>query len=485
MKTNLYSLSLYITFFIALLILPTQKISADERAKKGKCYITTGYVNNKSSLAAEAKKLFINFNDFELFERKDKKIYITIGKTEQKLFDKLKSDGKTYNFNCSQGKGFLKRYSFDQEFNLIEGQKKFIDFESSYSAVIAPIEAEKKRLVDAEIQKQVEARMEVLRLAEIAKQAKIAAEKERVRLAEIAKQAKIAAEKERVRLAEIARQQKAETDRLAAIEKAKQDEINRLAAIEQAKQDEIDKKKNAETDRLAAIEKAKQDEINRLAAIEQAKQDEINQQKLAQEKKLKAEEAKRQSLLAESEKVARFPLKVNKIKLGTDKAPCSLKEYTYSDMFQKPVRTQFECEFGSGSDTTEVIFAATFGKIVRVTRKQYVRLDEIDDTYTAAINFYGTPNYQDGGNWLANYGSAYKVSGKGNLSATLIDGGVGLLIRGFLCGDGRYGTVKCGNKGNIMIKYDLVDVAGFNEQIAAGKARMEKKKKDKIKDLEF
>ena len=431
MKTNHYSLSLYITFFIALLILPTQKISADERAKKGKCYITTGYVNNKSSLAAEAKKLFINFNDFELFERKDKKIYITIGKTEQKLFDKLKSDGKTYNFNCSQGKGFLKRYSFDQEFNLIEGQKKFIDFESSYSAVIAPIEAEKKRLVDAEIQKQVEARMEVLRLAEIAKQAKIAAEKERVRLAEIARQQK------------------------------------------------------AETDRLAAIEKAKQDEINRLAAIEQAKQDEINQQKLAQEKKLKAEEAKRQSLLAESEKVARFPLKVNKIKLGTDKAPCSLKEYTYSDFLNKPVRTQFECEFGSGSDTTEVIFAATFGTIVRVTRKQYVRLDEIDDTYAAAINFYGTPNYQDGGNWLANYGSAFKVSGKGNLSATLIDGGVGLLIQGFLCGDGRYGTVKCGNKGNIMIKYDLVDVAGFNEQIAAGKARMEKKKNDKIKDLKF
>ena len=428
MKTNLYSLSLYITFFIALLILPTQKISADERAKKGKCYITTGYVNNKSSLAAEAKKLFINFNDFELFERKDKKIYITIGKTEQKLFDKLKSDGKTYNFNCSQGKGFLKRYSFDQEFNLIEGQKKFIDFESSYSAVIAPIEAEKKRLVDAEIQKQVEARMEVLRLAEIAKQAKIAAEKERVRLAEIARQQK------------------------------------------------------AETDRLAAIEKAKQDEINRLAAIEQAKQDEINQQKIAQEKKLKAEEAKRQSLLAESEKVARFPLKVNKIKLGTDKAPCSLKEYTYSDFLNKPVRTQFECEFGSGSDTTEVIFAATFGTIVRVTRKQYVRLDEIDDTYAAAINFYGTPNYQDGGNWLANYGSAFKVS---NNRATLVDGGVGLLIQGFLCGDGRYGTVKCGNKGNIMIKYDLVDVAGFNEQIAAGKARMEKKKNDKIKDLKF
>ena len=115
---------------LILVLFQTQQVFADERAKKGKCYITTGFVENQSLVAAAAQKLFINFNHFELFERSDKKIYLTIGKTDQKLFDKLKSDNKTYNFNCSRGKGFQKRYSFDEDFNLVGGRKKFIDFES-------------------------------------------------------------------------------------------------------------------------------------------------------------------------------------------------------------------------------------------------------------------------------------------------------------------------------------------------------------------
>ena len=217
----------YSSLLLMLVLFPSEQLIADERAKKGKCYISTGYVENKSLVEAAAKKLFINFNDFELFERKDKKIYLTIGKTEKKLFDKLKSDGKTYDFNCTQGKGFQKRYSFDENFKLVEGRKKFIDFQSDYFALIAPIEAEKKRLVDAEVQRQVEARMEAMRLAEIKKQEQAAAEKERLRLAEIA------------------RQEKAEAYRLAAIEKTKQDEIDRLAAIEKATQDEILRKKRA------------------------------------------------------------------------------------------------------------------------------------------------------------------------------------------------------------------------------------------------
>ena len=217
------------TFFILIIgLFPNKQLLADERAGTGKCYITTGYVENKSLAESAAKKLFINFNDFELFERQDGKIYLTIGKTEEKLFNKLKSEGKTYDFNCSQGKGYLKRYSFDENFKLIEGRKKFIDFESDFHAVIAPIEAEKKRIVDAEVQRQVEERMEAIRLAEIKKQEEAEAEKERLRLAEIA------------------REKKAEADRLAAIEKAKQDEINRLAAIEKAKQDEILRKKREE-----------------------------------------------------------------------------------------------------------------------------------------------------------------------------------------------------------------------------------------------
>mgnify|MGYP006099310891 CR=1 FL=1 len=241
----------YSSLLLMLVLFPSQQLIADERAKKGKCYITAGFVENQSLVEAAAKKLFINFDDFELFERKDKKIYLTIGKAEKKLFDKLKSDGKTYNFNCSQGKGYEKRYSLDQEFNLVEGRKKFIDFESDYFAVIAPIEAEKNRLVDAEVQRKVEARMEVLRLAEMKKQEQAAAEKERLRLAEIARKERAEAE----RLA-------AEAERLAAIVQAKQEEIDRLAAIEKAKQDEIQREKQAEEkkrkDKLAAEKLAKE-----------------------------------------------------------------------------------------------------------------------------------------------------------------------------------------------------------------------------------
>ena len=250
MNTNLVKFSSFLrilpkysSLLLMLVLFPSQQLIADERAKKGKCYISTGYVENKSLVEAAAKKLFINFNDFELFERKDKKIYLTIGKTEKKLFDKLKSDGKTFDFNCTQGKGFQKRYSFDENFKLIEGRKKFIDFQSDYFAVIAPIEAEKKRLVDAEVQRQVEARMEAMRLAEIKKQEQAAAKKERLRLAEIA------------------RKKKAEADRLASIEKAKQNEMDRLAAIEKAKQDEILKKKQAALRKKQAAEKKRKAQL--------------------------------------------------------------------------------------------------------------------------------------------------------------------------------------------------------------------------------
>jgi hypothetical protein len=266
----------YSSLLLMLVLFPSQQLIADERAKKGKCYITAGFVENQSLVEAAAKKLFINFDDFELFERKDKKIYLTIGKAEKKLFDKLKSDGKTFDFNCSQGKGFQKRYSFDENFKLVEGRKKFIDFESDYFAVIASIEAEKKRLVDAEVQRQVEARMEAMRLAEIKKQEQAAAEKERLRLAEIA------------------RKKKAETERLAAIEEQRQAEAKlerqRLAAIEKAKEDEIRKQKQAESDRLAAAEKAKKDkEFQEWYKENRAKEEKASAER---KRKLAAERAK-------------------------------------------------------------------------------------------------------------------------------------------------------------------------------------------------
>tara|TARA_B110000003_G_scaffold112055_1_gene114689 strand:+ start:563 stop:1702 length:1140 start_codon:yes stop_codon:yes gene_type:complete len=274
MNINFFSCYKYIAFITILLFISTQQTFADERARKGKCYITLGYVESKNSYPSPAQKAqnsFIKFDDFELFERKDKKIYLTIGKTDKKLFDKLKSDGKTYNYNCSQGKGFIKRYSFDENFNLVDGKKKFIDFESSYFQVIAPIEAEKKRLVEAEVQKQVEARME------------------------------------KMRLEEAVRQKKAEADRLASIEKAKQAEIDRLAAIEKAKQAEIDRLVAIEEAKLAAIEKVKQDEIDRLAKIEKAKQDEIRKKRDAEERIRREEEAKRKAEIAAAALAKEFP----------------------------------------------------------------------------------------------------------------------------------------------------------------------------------
>jgi len=269
MKKNIFLLSL--TF---LLIIP--EILADKRAERGKCYISIGYVNDRAGVAEFAKNSFIKPENFELFEREDKRVYLTLGKIDENLFKKLQSQNKTYDFNCSRGKGYEERLGLNSEFEIIGGNKINIVSPEQFLSVVSSIEIEKQRLVDLEIEKQVQARL--------------------------------AAEKEKQRLAELERQRKAEADRLAAIEKAKQDEIDRLAAIEKAKQ-------KAETDRLAAIEKAKQDELDRLAAIEKAKQDEID--RLAAIEKAKQAEILRKKQEAERER---------KAKLAAEKLA---KEYPY------------------------------------------------------------------------------------------------------------------------------------------------------------
>jgi len=258
MKKNIFLLSL--TF---LLIIP--EILADKRAERGKCYISIGYVNDRAAVADFAKNSFIKPENFELFEREDKKVYLTLGKIDENLFKKLQSQNKTYDFNCSRGKGYEERLGLNSDFQIIGGNKINIVSAEQFISVVSSIEIEKQRLVDLEVEKQVQARL--------------------------------AAEKEKQRLAELERQRKAEADRLAAMEKAKQDEIDRLAAIENAKQ-------KAEADRLAAIEKAKQDEIDRLAAIEKAKQDEID--RLAAIEKAKQAEILRKKQEAERERKAKI-----------------------------------------------------------------------------------------------------------------------------------------------------------------------------------
>ena len=204
MKKNIFLLSLAFLFFVP-------EILADKRAERGKCYISIGYVNDRVSVSEFAKASFIKAKDFELFERKDKKVYLTLGKIDENLFKRLESQNKTYNFNCSRGKGYEVRLGLNAEFQIVGGNKINILSADQFMSVVSSIEIEKQRLLDLEFEKEVQARL--------------------------------AAEKEKQRLAELERQRKAEADRLAAIEKAKQDEIDRLAAIEKAKQDEILRKK--------------------------------------------------------------------------------------------------------------------------------------------------------------------------------------------------------------------------------------------------
>jgi len=204
MKKNIFLLSLAFLFFVP-------EILADKRAERGKCYISIGYVNDRVSVSEFAKASFIKPKDFELFERKDKKVYLTLGKINENLFKKLESQNKTYNFNCSRGKGYEVRLGLNTEFQIVGGNKINILSAEQFMSIVSSIEIGKQRLLDLEVEKRVQARLTV--------------------------------EKEKQRLAELERQRKAEADRLAAIEKAKQDEIDRLAAIEKAKQDEILRKK--------------------------------------------------------------------------------------------------------------------------------------------------------------------------------------------------------------------------------------------------
>jgi hypothetical protein len=183
-----------------------------------------------------------------------------------------------------------------------------------------------------------------------------------------------------------------------------------------------------------------------------------------------------------------YPLKVKDVGLGLVQAPCSPSEESYVDIMQKPVRTQLECTIGGGADSTDIIFAADGKTVVRVTRNQYLTPSdpEPSEVVKAAINFYGQPKDFSDGNWLANYGDAYTVTYNGNAaSASQNESGIGLLVRGFLCADGNYGTVKCGSLGTRLIKYDLIDIPGYKKQIEDGKARLAAKNQEKVNGQKF
>ena len=169
-------------FLLTFLVLAPSTL-ADKRASKGQCYIAIGYVNDRASVSEFAKNSFIRHQDFELFERKDKKVYLTIGSINEKLFKDLQSQNKTYDFNCSSGKGYEERFGLNAAFQIVGGDKIKIVSADQYLSIVSTIAIGKQRIIDDEIEKQVQARVEKL---EKKRKEEEAAEKEKQRLARIA-----------------------------------------------------------------------------------------------------------------------------------------------------------------------------------------------------------------------------------------------------------------------------------------------------------
>ena len=163
-------------------------------------------------------------------------MYLTIGSINEKLFKDLQSQNKTYDFNCSSGKGYEERFGLNAAFQIVGGDKIKIVSADQYLSIVSTIAIGKQRIIDDEIEKQVQARVEKLEKKRKEEEAaKIAAEKEKQRLAKIEEQRKAdaAAEVERqvqARVAELEKQRQADE----AAEKEKQ----RLAMIEEQRKAE-------------------------------------------------------------------------------------------------------------------------------------------------------------------------------------------------------------------------------------------------------
>ena len=131
MFTRIKSIKFLSPFFLITALVFAPNISADLRANGDRCYLTAGHGDNIDFTIALIKKLSLNYKSLELFERKDKKVYVTFGKVDKKLFEVFKNQNKLpEGFYCSRGKGFLKRYNLTKDLRLYPGDKRFIDSES-------------------------------------------------------------------------------------------------------------------------------------------------------------------------------------------------------------------------------------------------------------------------------------------------------------------------------------------------------------------
>tara|TARA_B100001559_G_C16228529_1_gene496775 strand:+ start:119 stop:529 length:411 start_codon:yes stop_codon:yes gene_type:complete len=121
-------MKIFNTFLITSTIALSMNILSDERASYGNCYVSLGYIQGSlpSRVAKFVDNTGIDPTKMEVFERKDKKLYFTLGQIDENLYKSIKREGLTIDgMSCSSGKGYLARYNLDNNFNLIYPRKRF------------------------------------------------------------------------------------------------------------------------------------------------------------------------------------------------------------------------------------------------------------------------------------------------------------------------------------------------------------------------
>tara|TARA_B100001250_G_C19791094_1_gene786529 strand:- start:187 stop:1140 length:954 start_codon:yes stop_codon:yes gene_type:complete len=111
-------------------MLISNNVLADERASYGNCYLALGYIQGKLDYKIEEfiSNTGVDPTKMEVFERKDQKLYFTLGLIDEDLYKSIKREGHTTkNMWCTSGKGYVTRYNLDSDLNLIANNpKKFI-----------------------------------------------------------------------------------------------------------------------------------------------------------------------------------------------------------------------------------------------------------------------------------------------------------------------------------------------------------------------
>ena len=115
-------------FLFTVSIALSMNIYSDQRASSGNCYVSLGYIQGtlQSKIDKFVDSTGVDPTKMEVFERKDKKIYFTLGQINENLYKSIKREGLTTDgMSCSSGKGYEARYNLDINSNLIYPRNRF------------------------------------------------------------------------------------------------------------------------------------------------------------------------------------------------------------------------------------------------------------------------------------------------------------------------------------------------------------------------